>query len=165
MYFVVILQMVTSLASAQQTTTHGVMGYASTIRGESYPLTLVDSTFAGQPTYSPASLTPPSLDMVAAYQLARDQFMRLKEPSIQYEVEEITLDRFHTTDWWFYVVEFRASGWGWKMVEPYRTQLQNNAGNVSPPCINIVVLLNGEIIMPQQAGPAYPPQGVGSADP
>ena len=151
-------------AHAQQSVSRRTMVYASYIRGQDYPLQLVDETFRNQPTYSLTSPSAPPLDMVAAYQLAHEQFPGVKEPNIEYDVDNISLGKYFDTDWWFYVVTFRASR-DWKTAEPYRSLLQDKARNVHHPCIKIIVLMNGETIVPQQAGPAYPPQGVGSADP
>ena len=156
--------LVSAPSYAQQPMRRGTMGFSSYIRGQDYPLQLVDETFRNQPTYSPTSISAPPLDIVTAYKLAYAQFLQLQEANIRYEVEEISLERFHTTDWWFYAVAFRASD-GWKTVEPYRTLLQDKARHVYLPCIQIVVLMNGETIVPQQAGAGYPPQGVGSPDP
>ena len=149
---------------AQQPVSHGTMGYASYIRGQNYPVRLVDETFRDQPSYSPASKSPPPLDVANAYHLAYDQFLRVQEPNIEYDVESISLNRFHKTDWWFYVVAYRPSS-DWKTVEPYRTLLQDKSRHVYLPCINIVVLMNGKTIAPQQWGPGYPSQGAGSPDP
>ena len=161
---VAILLMAEASSHAQQPIRRGTMGYASFIRGQHYPLRLVDETFKDQPTYSPTTKSPPPLDMVAAYQLAYDNFLRVQEPNIQYEVENISLDRFHTTDWWFYVVAFKAVN-GWETVEPYRTLLQNRKRDISLPCIQIIVLLTGDVLMPQEESAGHRHQSAPQFDP
>ena len=151
MFCGVILLIATISASAQQSVRHGLTGHVSIINGERYPITLVDETFTGQPIFTPASKSSPPLDIITAYQLAYDQFLQLQEPAITYEVTDITLNRFHRTDWWYYVVGFTASK-GWEMVEPYRSLTQAGKWNRETPQIQIVVLMTGKVITPKQSG-------------
>ena len=143
----------------------GVTGHSSIIRGEDYTITLTDETFVDEPTYSPASDTPIALDPNGAYDIANDEFLRLKETAITYRLESIQLRRFFDTDWWYYQLTFNPVSGDWKQLEPYRSRIANGTWGHGYPHIQITVLLSGRTILPQQAGPAYPPQGVGSADP
>ena len=143
-----ILLMAATLASAQRKVTYEATIISSTIQGERYSTKLVPDTFAGQPLYDPAANSAPPLDTASAYRLAYDHSRDICEPGINYEVMDISLQRFHSSDWWYYVVEFSASD-DWKAVEPYRSLLQNKKPDVALPCIHVVVLMTGDVILPQ----------------
>ncbi len=149
----------------QRLSKRGVTGHSSIIRGEDFTFTLVDETFLDEPTYLPASGMPIVLDPSAAYDIARDEFLRLKEPEITYRLESIHLRRYFDTDWWYYQLTFNPTSSDWKQLEPYRSRIADGNWGHGCPQIEITVLLNGKTILPQPSAADYRRQSASQSDP
>lgn len=162
---VVVMLVLLPAVFGQPLSERGVTGHSSIIRGEDYTITLTDETFTDEPTYSPASGIPIALDPNGAYDIANDEFLRLKETAITYRLESIQLRRFFDTDWWYYQLTFNPVSGDWKQLEPYRSRIANGTWGHGYPHIQITVLLSGRTILPQQAGADYRRQSAAQPDP
>jgi hypothetical protein len=135
------------LSAMAEITMSRTVHWTSLINAQDYTVEITGEMLTNVPPYKIASGAEPVLSISAAHRIAEKEYLRLREPAIDYTLESIQLEHFHNTDHWYYIVKYCASGEDWQEKEPYKSRIKANpAAMGKPPRISIVILLDGTVV-------------------